>query len=112
MSGSSSVLRLHDKPAVIAGKLTTPFMRAVRTPSNFSDNAQERTQPAAENHLIPNILSMLLHFSEHHGREWPTNKTTDIYLSAIDLQRSPFNTSDTRLFPRSMEASGAPQKRC
>jgi len=31
-------------------------------------------------------------FSEHHGREWPTNKTTDIYLSAIDLQRSPFNT--------------------
>src|SRR6185369_1878473 len=60
MSGSSSVLRLHDKPAVIAGKLTTPFMRAVRTPSNFSDNAQERTQPAAENHPIPNILSVLL----------------------------------------------------
>jgi hypothetical protein len=29
-------------------------------------------------------------FSEHHGREWPTNKTTDIYLSAINLQRSPF----------------------
>jgi hypothetical protein len=51
-------------------------------------------------------------FSEHHGREWPTNKTTDIYLSAINLQRSPFNTSDMRLFPRSMEASGGPQKLC
>jgi hypothetical protein len=51
-------------------------------------------------------------FSEHHGREWPTNKTTDIYLSAINLQRSPFNTSDMRLFPRSMEASGGLQKRC
>jgi hypothetical protein len=24
--------------------------------------------------------------SEHHGREWPTNKTTNICLSAIDLQ--------------------------
>ena len=42
-------------------------------------------------------------FSEHHGRERPTNKTTDIYLSAINLQRSPFNTSDMRLFPRSMK---------
>jgi hypothetical protein len=51
-------------------------------------------------------------FSEHHGREWPTNKPTDICLSAINLQRSPFNTSDMRLFPRSMEASGGPQKRC
>jgi hypothetical protein len=36
MSGSSSVLRLHDKPAVIAGKLTTPFMRAVLTPHPIS----------------------------------------------------------------------------
>src|SRR3954452_17014337 len=51
-------------------------------------------------------------FSEHNGREWPTNKTTDIYLSAINLQRSPFNTSDMQLFPRSMEASGGLQKRC
>jgi hypothetical protein len=51
-------------------------------------------------------------FSEHHGREWPTNNTTDIYLSVINLQRSPFNTSDMRLFPRSMEASGGLQKRC
>jgi hypothetical protein len=51
-------------------------------------------------------------FSEHHGREWPTNKTADIYLSAINLQRSPFNTSDMRLFLRSMEASGGLQKRC
>jgi hypothetical protein len=51
-------------------------------------------------------------FSEHHGREWPTNTTTDIYLSAINLQRSPFNTSDMRLFPGSMEASGGLQKRC
>ena len=28
-------------------------------------------------------------FSEHHGREWPTNKTTDIYLSAINLNDPP-----------------------
>jgi hypothetical protein len=100
---ASSNCRQADNPIYAGGS---------RTPSNFSDNAQERTQAAAENHLIPNILSMLLHFSEHHGREWPTNKTGDIYLSAINLQRSPFNTCDMRLFPRSMEAFGGPQMRC
>ncbi|WP_213256097.1 hypothetical protein, partial [Bradyrhizobium sp. sBnM-33] len=35
-------------------------------------------------------------FSEHHGREWPTNKTTDIYLSAINLLRSPFHTHEAQ----------------
>jgi hypothetical protein len=31
-------------------------MRVVRSPSNFSDTAQERTQPAAENHPILKYL--------------------------------------------------------
>jgi len=112
MSGSSSVLRLHDKPAVIAGKLTTPFMRAVLAPHPIS-----RITPKKEHNLpmkSPDSKYLIdaPAFSEHRGREWPTNKTTDIYLSAINLQRSPFNTSDMRLFPRSMEASGGPQKLC
>jgi hypothetical protein len=47
MSGSSSVLRLHEKPAVIAGKLTSPFMRAVLAPHPISriTPKKEHNQP-------------------------------------------------------------------
>jgi hypothetical protein len=43
MSASSPVLRLHAKPAEIAGKLTISFMRAVLAPHPIS-----RTTPKKE----------------------------------------------------------------
>jgi hypothetical protein len=87
-------------------------------PSSPAVRRRQGTDRPTKNHSLPikspdsKYLIDAPAFSEHHGREWPTNKTRDIYLSAINLQRSPFNTSDMRLFPRSMEASGGLQKRC
>jgi hypothetical protein len=101
---NEAVIEIRRRPRVVSDQAHAKPSIATKSPNK--EHNRRMKSPDSKYHMDAPA------FSEHHGREWPTNKTTDIYLSAINLQRSPFNTSDMRLFPRSMEASGGLQKRC